>query len=146
MAQWALWPTTGIHSGVIATSAVDAYLAANPYLTSGTPDQQLEQIATQKWVSMLGDDYEVYSSWRKNKYPVFNYANWKSTSGALVSYPGNVTAGKMWRRFSLPTDERNVNTANYNEAIKRQNFSDETVDLLQGRMWWDVGPKTGQKN
>ena len=52
----------------------------------------------------------------------------------------------MWRRFSLPTDERNVNTANYNEAIKRQNFSDETVDLLQGRMWWDVGPKTGQKN
>ncbi len=146
MAQWALWPTTGIHSGVIATSAVDAYLAANPYLATGTADQQLEQIATQKWVSMLGDDYEVYSSWRKNKYPVFNYANWKLASGALVSYPGNVTAGKMWRRFSLPTDERNVNTANYNDAIKRQGFSDETVDLLQGRMWWDVGPKTGQKN
>jgi len=51
----------------------------------------------------------------------------------------------MWRRFSLPLDERNVNPTNYNEAIKRQNFSEETVDLLQGRMWWDVGPKTGQK-
>jgi len=95
---------------------------------------------------LLGDDYEVYSDWRRVKYPIFNYANWKSTSGALVSYPGNVTAGKMWRRFSLPLDERNVNTANYNEAIKRQSFSEETVDLLQGRMWWDVGPKTGQQN
>jgi hypothetical protein len=63
-----------------------------------------------------------------------------------VSYPGNVTAGKMWRRFSLPLDERNVNKDNYNEAIKRQSFSEETVDLLQGRMWWDVGPKTGQQN
>ena len=119
---------------------------ANPFKSTGTLDQKIEQIATQKWVSLLGDDYEVYSDWRRVKYPVFNYANWKSTSGTLVSYPGNVTAGKMWRRFSLPLDERNVNTANYNEAIKRQNFSEETVDLLQGRMWWDVGPKTGQQN
>jgi hypothetical protein len=146
MAQWALWPTVAPHSGVISTATVDAYLLANPFNSTGTLDQKIEQIATQKWVSLLGDDYEVYSDWRRVKYPVFNYANWKSTSGTLVSYPGNVTAGKMWRRFSLPLDERNVNTANYNEAIKRQNFSEETVDLLQGRMWWDVGPKTGQQN
>jgi hypothetical protein len=146
MAQWALWPTVAPHSGVISTASVDAYLLANPFKSTGTLDQKIEQIATQKWVSLLGDDYEVFSDWRRVKYPVFNYANWKSTSGALVSYPGNVTAGKMWRRFSLPLDERNVNTANYNEAIKRQNFSEETVDLLQGRMWWDVGTKTGQQN
>ena len=145
MAQWALWPTVAPHSGVISTAAVDAYLTANPYKTTGTFDERLEQISTQKWVSMLGDDYEVFSNWRRTKYPVYNYANWKSTTGGLVSYPGNVTAGKMWRRFSLPLDERNVNPVNYNEAIKRQNFSEETVDLLQGRMWWDIGPKTGQK-
>ena len=145
MAQWALWPTVAPHSGNIATATVDAYLAANPFNAAGTNDDKLEQISTQKWVSMLGDDYEVYSNWRRTKYPVFNYANWKSSSGALSFYPGNVTAGKMWRRFSLPLDERNVNPTNYYEAIKRQNFSEETVDLLQGRMWWDVGPKTGQK-
>jgi tetratricopeptide (TPR) repeat protein len=35
---------------------------------------------------------------------------------------------------------------NYNEAIKRQNYSEQQIDLLQGRMWWDVGPGTGQTN
>jgi hypothetical protein len=94
---------------------------------------------------MIGDDYEVYSNWRRTKYPVYNYANWKSPSGALISYPGNVTAGKMWRRFSLPLSERNTNNANYLDAIKRQGFSEQESDLLQGRMWWDVGPKTGQQ-
>jgi hypothetical protein len=145
MAQWSLWPSVAPHSGTIPTAEVDAYLAANPYLTSGTFDQQLEQISTQKWISMLGDDYEVYSNWRRTKYPVFNYANWKDPNGNLISYPGNVTAGKMWRRFSLPLEERNVNPDNYYEAIKRQNFTEQQADLLQGRVWWDVGPKTGQK-
>jgi hypothetical protein len=146
MAQWALWPSVAPHSGVITNAQVDAYLLANPYPESGTFAQQLETISTQKWVSMLGDDYEVYSNWRRTKYPVFNYANWTNTAGQKVSYPGNVTAGKMWRRFSLPISERNVNPANYNEAIKRQNYSEEQIDLLQGRMWWDVGPGTGQTN
>jgi hypothetical protein len=146
MAQWALWPGVAPHSGVITTAQVDAYLAANPYPVAGTLARQIEVISTQKWVSLLGDDYEVWSNWRRTKYPVFNYANWTNTAGQKVSYPGNVTAGKMFRRFSLPISERNVNPDNYNEAIKRQNFTEETVDLLQGRMWWDVGPATGQSN
>jgi hypothetical protein len=146
MAQWALWPSVAPHSGVITSAQVDAYLLANPYPTAGTFAQQLEAISTQKWVSLLGDDYEVYSNWRRTKYPVFNYANWTNTAGQKVSYPGNVTAGKMWRRFSLPIAERNVNADNYFEAIKRQNYSEEQIDLLQGRMWWDVGPGTGQSN
>lgn len=144
MAQWALWPTVAPHSGTIPTADVDAYLTANPYLENGTFDQRLEQISTQKWISMLGDDYEVYANWRRTKYPVFNYANWKDPNGNLISYPGNVTAGKMWRRFSLPLEERNVNPDNYFEAIKRQNFTEQQADLLQGRVWWDLGPKTGQ--
>ncbi|HOW40011.1 MAG TPA: SusD/RagB family nutrient-binding outer membrane lipoprotein [Bacteroidales bacterium] len=146
MARWALWPTVAPHSGVISATAVSDYLTLNPYLSAGTFDQQLEQISTQKWISMLGNEYEIWSNWRRTKYPVFNYANWTGTSGDKISYPGNVTAGKMWRRFSLPIAERNVNPDNYYEAISRQNFTEETVDLLQGRMWWDVGPKTGQSN
>jgi len=145
MAEWALWPSVAPHSGVITTAQVDAYLAANPYPATGTLAQQIETISTQKWVSMLGNDYEVYSNWRRTKFPVFNYANW-TVGGNKVPYPGNVTAGKMWRRFSLPIAERNVNPDNYFEAIKRQNFSEEQIDLLQGRMWWDVGPGTGQSN
>ncbi|MDY0098257.1 MAG: SusD/RagB family nutrient-binding outer membrane lipoprotein [Bacteroidales bacterium] len=146
MARWALWPSVPPHSGVISEENVDAYLAQNPYLSSGTYEERLEQISIQKWISMMGNDYEVFSNWRRIKYPLFNYANWTSTTGELISYPGNVTAGKMFRRFSLPIAERNVNPDNYYEAIERQNFTEETVDLLQGRMWWDVGPGTGQLN
>jgi hypothetical protein len=146
MAQWSLWPSVAPHSADIPSSEVDAYLAANPFLSGGTFEQQLEQISTQKWISMLGDDYEVWSNWRRTKYPVFNYANWTDQNGNKISYPGNVTAGKMWRRFSLPQSERNVNPDNYFEAIERQGFTELTEDLLQGRMWWDVGPGTGQSN
>ena len=63
------------HSGVIAEEDVDAYLAQNPYLSSGTYEERLEQTSTQN-VSMMGNDYEVFSNWRRIKYPVFNYANW----------------------------------------------------------------------
>jgi hypothetical protein len=52
----------------------------------------------------------------------------------------------MWRRFSIPNAEKTLNPVNYLEAIKRQNFSEDQIDLLQGRMWWDVGPGTGQVN
>ncbi|MEJ7694603.1 SusD/RagB family nutrient-binding outer membrane lipoprotein [Daejeonella sp.] len=146
MAQWALWPTVAPSSGVITTAQVDAYLLANPYPTAGTLVQQFEFIATQHWVSLLGDDYEVWANWRRIKFPVFNYANWTNTAGQKVSYPGNVTAGKMFRRFSYPITELNVNGTNYLDAIKRQGFTEQTIDLLQGRMWWDVGPGTGQSN
>lgn len=146
MAQWALWPTVAPHSGVISAAAADTYLADNPYLIAGTFNQQLEQISTQKWVSMLGDDYEIFSNWRRTKYPVFNYKNWKLPDGSFSYYPGNVTAGKMFRRFSIPNTERNLNPDNYFEAIQRQNFTEDQTDLLQGRMWWDVGPGTGQLN
>ena len=146
MAQWALWPSVGPHSGVISTTQVNAYLAANPYLTAGTFAQQLEQISTQQWVSFFGDDYESYSNWRRTKYPVFNYANWTDANGKKVPYPGNVTGGNMYRRFSIPISESDINPDNYFEAIKRQNFTEETKDLLQGRMWWDVGPGKGQSN
>lgn len=143
MQQWSLWRSVAPHSNVITTAQVDAYLAANSYST-GTFAQQLEQISTQKWISMLGDDYEVFSNWRRTKFPVFRYANWVTAGGAVTAFPGNVTGGKMWRRFSLPNTERDVNGANYQEAIKRQNFTEDQIDLLQGRMWWDAGSGTGQ--
>lgn len=144
MNQWALWPSVEPHSGVITTEQVDAYLNYNPFLSSGTYEQKLEQIATQFWVSLLGDDHEVWSNWRRIKYPVFNYKNWRDDDGTLIFYPGNVTAGRMWRRFSIPNGERNVNKVNYFDAIAKQGFTEDQLDLLQGRMWWDVGPGLGQ--
>ena len=127
MTQWAQWPSVPPSSGVIPAAQIEAYIAANPYMAAGTFEQQLQQISEQKWISLFGDDYEVFANWRRTGYPVL----------APVNYPGNVTGGKMFRRFSIPVAENLLNKANYLEALKRQGFSESTGDNLLTRVWWD---------
>lgn len=127
MAQWSLWPAVAPSTNIITNEQVNAYLAANPYLSSGTFEQQLQQISEQKWISLFGDDYEVFANWRRTGYPILT----------PVNYPGNVTGGQMFRRFSIPISENLTNQANYQEALKRQGFSESTNDNLLTRVWWD---------
>jgi hypothetical protein len=127
MTQWAQYPAVAPISNIISNAQIDAYIAANPFLENGTFEQKLQQISEQKWISMFGDDYEVYSNWRRTGYPIL----------APVNYPGNVTGGKMFRRFSIPITENLTNQANYLEALKRQGFSESTNDNLLTRVWWD---------
>ena len=127
MTQWALYPTAGNISGVITENQINDYKSLNPYNSAGTFEQQLEQISTQKWVSLFGNDYEVYSNWRRTGYPVLT----------PVNYPGNVTGGKMFRRFSIPESENLTNHDNYVEALQRQGFAELNGDNLLTRVWWD---------
>ncbi len=127
MTQWAQYPAVAPVSNVITTAQIDAYIAANPYPAAGTFEQQFRQISEQKWVSMFGDDFEVYANWRRTGYPILT----------RVNYPGNVTGGQMFRRFSIPITENLTNKANYQEALKRQGFSESTADNLLTRVWWD---------
>ncbi|MCW3107154.1 MAG: SusD/RagB family nutrient-binding outer rane lipoprotein [Segetibacter sp.] len=127
MTQWAQYPAVAPSSNVISSTQIDAYIAANPYVVNGSFEEQLKQISEQKWISLFGDDYEVYANWRRTGYPVL----------MPVNYPGNVTGGKMFRRFSIPITENLTNQANYLEALKRQNFSEATGDNLLTRVWWD---------
>ncbi|MBL7698081.1 MAG: SusD/RagB family nutrient-binding outer membrane lipoprotein [Chitinophagaceae bacterium] len=127
MTQWALWPSIAPGSSVITQQQSDDYLAANPYNAGGSFDEQLEQISVQKWICLFGDDYEVYANWRRTGYPEL----------MPVNYPGNVTGGKMFRRFSIPIAENLTNQANYLDALERQGFTESTGDNLLGRVWWD---------
>ena len=127
MTQWALYPTAGNISGNISQDQIDAYKLANPYNSAGTFDQQLEQISVQKWVSLFGNDYEVYANWRRTGYPTLT----------PVNYPGNVTGGQMFRRFSLPNSENLTNHDNYIAALQRQGFAELNGDNLLTRVWWD---------
>jgi hypothetical protein len=139
MQQWALWPSVAPHSGVISQAQIDSYLLhGNPFKTTGTFEEQLEQIITQKWVCLFGNDYEVWSEWRRTKYPVFNYKNWKNSSGQLVAYPGSVTGGHMWRHFTLPASELTTNKDNYFAGLAAEGFQEGTLGLLQERVWWDT--------
>lgn len=128
MKQWALWPDVAPHSGRISDEQIQAYLEANPFLTNGSFADQFAQINTQKWVSLFGDDYEVFANWRRTNYPTL----------MPVNYPGNMTGGKMFRRFYIPLNENLTNRSNYLEALERQGFSEFTADNLTTRVWWDA--------
>ena len=128
MKQWSLWQDRAPSTGVITDAQIGEYLANNPFLSSGTFEEQFAQINTQKWVCLFGDDYENFSNWRRTGYPEI----------MPVNYPGNVTGGQMFRRMYPPIDENLTNRENYLEALDRQGFAEFTGDGLTTRVWWDV--------
>ncbi len=127
MKQWGFYPAIAPNPNTISDAKIADYLQRNPYPAGGSFDQQLEAISDQKWLTLFGNDYEIYANWRRTGYPVLT----------PVDYPGNVTGGKMFRRFSLPNSENLTNQANYLEALQRQGFAELNGDNLLTRVWWD---------
>ncbi|KAA9037716.1 SusD/RagB family nutrient-binding outer membrane lipoprotein [Ginsengibacter hankyongi] len=127
MTQWAFYPAVAPSPNIISNAQINAYLQLNPYPSGGSFDRQLEQISVQKWLTLFGNDYEIYANWRRTGYPVLT----------PVNYPGNVTGGKMFRRFSLPNSENLTNKTNYLDALQRQGFAELDGDNLLTRVWWD---------
>lgn len=119
MRQWALYGG----SGVITEDKINYYLMNNPFKMSGTFDEQLEQISTQKWVLFYLDQIENFSNWRRTGYPKLIPTN----------YPGNITGGQIPRRYIVPEVEEQLNTANFLEAKQRQGGN----NTLLSRVWWD---------
>lgn len=119
MRQWARFGD----EGAIATADIDEYLTNNPYNSAGTFEEQLEQISTQKWVSLFLDFYEIFANWRRTGYPELVPTN----------YPGNITAGTIPRRNIIPDSEEELNQENFNEALERQGVG----NFLTSTVWWD---------
>jgi hypothetical protein len=120
MRQWSLFGA----GGVISDARINLYLANNPYKTTGTTAQQIEQISTQKWVALfLEDEYEIFSNWRRTGYPNLTPTN----------YPGNLTGGKIPTRFVIPDSEETYNRTNFLEARTRQGGT----NTLSSVVWWD---------
>lgn len=120
MQQWSLFG----EAGVIAEERIVSYLDANPFLSGGSLEEQMEQIGTQKWVSLFLDEYEIFANWRRTGYPAL----------VPVNYPGNLTGGRIPTRFVLPDSESTINAANFQEAVDRQGVG----NALTSTVWWDV--------
>ncbi len=119
MAQWALFGA----GGAISADKVNTYLAYNPFKSAGTLNEKVEQISTQKWVLFYLDQIENFSNWRRTGYPVLIPTN----------YPGNITGGRIPRRYIVPESEETLNKINFLAAKARQS-GDNT---LLSRVWWD---------
>jgi len=62
--------------GMTATE-ISTYFAANPTVVTlaGTPEQQRQQIITQKYMSWIGNGIEAFNDYRRTGYPVLTLVN-----------------------------------------------------------------------
>ncbi|MDR1417246.1 MAG: SusD/RagB family nutrient-binding outer membrane lipoprotein [Prevotellaceae bacterium] len=113
-----------LYAQYLTPAAIDAYLLANPFST-GSNDDQLEQINTQYYITTFCDEYETFANWRRSGYPTLAPVN--------KNYPNCVTNGTIPRRFTYPSGESQSNSKNYVEAVNRLSGG----DLMTSRIWWD---------
>ena len=108
--------------------AANKYLEDNPYDAS----KALEQINTQYYITSFGDEYEVFSNWRRSGFP-------KLTPNVNAAKDGQcaTNGGSIPRRFRYPVSEGQVNSAHYDEAVSRLSGGDR----MDSRVWWDVENK-----
>ena len=81
----------------------------------------LEQIATQKWVSLYMQGSEAWAEWRRLDFPKLNPAKDALSGNGIPVRNG----------YSALT--KSLNAANYEEAVKAQ--GDDNQDT---RLWWDI--------
>ncbi len=105
----------------IPADQITTYLATEGKL-SGTPEARLEQIMTQKWLSLFMRHYEAYAEWRRTGYP-------KLTPGPNLG----TTNGQIPRRGVYSGSERFRNPDQYNTAAKRL----ANGDTYLSKVWWD---------
>ncbi len=107
-------------SATIATTAEDAYLAANPY----DPSNALQQINTQYWIASFLNGTEAWANFRRSGYP----------SLTPNPYPGADPSvkGAFIHRLQYPLREASSNSANYNAAV-----SHIGADNMATHVFWD---------
>ena len=100
----------------IASTAVDAYLAANPSVATLNTATALQQIITQKWIASVGNGLESYNDYRRTNFP---------TLAPVINAAGDDK--KFPQRFSYPLSELNANAGAENQ---------NTGLLTSVPVWW----------
>jgi hypothetical protein len=103
-----------------STTGVAAFMT-NPDIIYD-PANAIKQISYQRWVHLFLHGYEGWAEWRRTGYP-------------LIFAPAGANAGNIPRREGYPTQEANINKANYDAAVAA--FPYGGTDGLNTRVWWD---------
>jgi len=80
----------------------------------------MNQIMTQKWISLFYTGLENWFEWRRTGLPV------------LKAGPDNQNSGRIPRRLKYPLNEQLQNPQSLQEAVGRQG-----ADNINTRVWWD---------
>lgn len=82
--------------------------------------EAMNQIMTQKWISLFYTGLENWFEWRRTGLPV------------LKAGPDNQNGGRIPRRLKYPLNEQLQNPQSLQEAVGRQG-----ADNINTRVWWD---------
>lgn len=106
------WTGSSTSVALFMSNADVAYNSANA----------IKQIAYQRWVHLFLNGYEGWAEWRRTGFP-------------LLTAPAGANGGQIPRREGYPTQEPNINKANYDAAVAA--FPYGGTDGLNTRVWWD---------
>ncbi|MCV9932092.1 SusD/RagB family nutrient-binding outer membrane lipoprotein [Flavobacterium sp. LS1R47] len=113
--QWSIFKDASI----IDNNAVAAFLATKS-LTRG---KELEEIATQQWLTFFLNGMEAYSNYRRTDFPVL----------IKITNNGSSTGGVIPKRLPYPAEESTSNKANFLAASAKYNNNNWLA-----KVWWDV--------
>tara|TARA_B110000977_G_C11088164_1_gene495617 strand:+ start:2034 stop:3455 length:1422 start_codon:yes stop_codon:yes gene_type:complete len=116
------WYAKGVQAsmdqwGISATDAA-AYLAQSDVQYNAA--SAMEQIATEKWVSLYLQGFEAWAEWRRLDYPQLNAA------------PDALSGNGIPTRYGYSANTAALNEANYNAAVSTQG-----ADTQDTKLWWD---------
>lgn len=119
------WYDAGVRESLALAGITDPDVAAAYLQEPGVrfiPARALEQIITQKWLSLFGHNgFEAYAEYRRTGFPVLQ----------AVRNPGE-TNGQVPRRLRYPQAEQRLNPTAYHNALAQQG-----PDALTTPVWWD---------
>ena len=122
--QFAYYSSRIPSSWTVPTSAQlipdPSYYAQAEVAYTGTQEEKLTKIYTQKWLSLYMVGFEAWSEWRRVGVPTIE--------------PGPDTIGFIPVRYVYPADELRLNEANYRAGVEMLGGEDE----ISTRVWWDV--------
>ncbi|MEY3053091.1 MAG: hypothetical protein RLY31_2876 [Bacteroidota bacterium] len=107
--------------GITDQAVIDAYRIQEGIAFD--PDRAMEQIHTQKWISLCMNGIEAWIEIRRTGLPVPD----------PIAFPGSVNNGQYPRRLIYSDTERALNAAQVQVAIDRMGG-----DTQLQRVWWDV--------
>jgi len=108
------------------TAPTTEFLESSMGSLTGTMEEKLEKIATQRWLVNYTNGYEGWSIVRDTGYPTSAVIT--SSNNDIISFAGEMN-GKQSQRLRYGTSVYSSNNANVNDAISKQGADNMTTKL-----------------
>ncbi|MGB3851786.1 MAG: SusD/RagB family nutrient-binding outer membrane lipoprotein [Tunicatimonas sp.] len=104
-----------------AAAPAEGYYTQEAVAYTGSTEERLAKIGTQKWLALFFNGTEAWADWRRTGHP----AGLEAGTDALID--------KVPVRFMYPVEAQSLNGENYRAALSAQG-----PDNITTAVWWDV--------